>query len=112
MPVVCSVSLRVGQTTFFASVVASCAKPKNWRPGSVCQATAVTQPDTCEDDEDANDHRLFGEKVKTGEAGDKKQQCQRKLDFIGISSAILMVMAGAEGLEPPTFGFGDRRSAN
>src|SRR2546426_2988458 len=39
--VVCIVSLRVGQTTFLTSSIASPAKIANWRPGSLVQATAA-----------------------------------------------------------------------
>ena len=34
-----------------------------------------------------------------------------KLFLVYLASQILL-MAGQEGLEPPTFGFGDRRSTN
>jgi hypothetical protein len=41
---------------------------------------------------------------------------QRKMAMITTNAATIpvvwMVLAGQEGLEPPTFGFGDRRSAN
>src|SRR6185503_12893487 len=39
--VVCIVSLRVGQTTFFTSTSASRAKTTKPRPGALCQATAA-----------------------------------------------------------------------
>ena len=41
MPVVCSVSLRVGQTTFFVSATDSWAKTWNCLPGADVQNTAA-----------------------------------------------------------------------
>ena len=40
MPVVCNVSLRVGQTTFLVSSIDSWAKAKNSLPGAVVQHTS------------------------------------------------------------------------
>jgi hypothetical protein len=81
-PVVCMVSLRDGQTTFFASVIASRAKVKKRAPARFSRQRSSQAP-TREHRQHAQDHCLLGEQVEASHAGSQNNQRQRKLDLVG-----------------------------
>ena len=70
--------------------------------------------------EPAQPRGLRGEHVIAGDAGDHEEDRDRELRLVRRAAVLRLLiffvsyqsMAGQEGIEPPTCGFGDRRSAN
>ena len=81
---------------------------------------AEPEHDARDDRKPAQPDRLVGKQVESDEACRNQRNRQRKQSavatarplFLNVFVHVRNPLAGQEGIEPPTCGFGDRRSAN